>query len=426
MEWTVTSTQSDEAFDDYVRELVSSTPPALPPNDQKFGHVETHWHQVRPGVAFIASNPDTGTFDDRIVAEAWVLAQLEPHGFKRAVWNLDSFEKTATWDDVQAKARRLIQSGNVQLIRNGWNKIIGQVQGDHGNYKTEISRDDPNSRSISGSTCQCDWGQFQNLPRTRIWKRFQDRPCAHILATYWQALGTPLDEDRAPGNFGQPGQMALPGMGGPMSAPSTMPMMKQNPYQQGWWDQPGESPAMPPGGPQNGLGGPTGPPQGQQAPIAPSPEQALPQFPMDPSMQPTTQQPQPASIPGGNPGPTPTNPIQYPGGTFSHTCASRRISVDQPFQNGDRVQLLNDDYGTLEGRSPEHGAGQPCPLKAGQVGEVLGTHPSTGMVNVLYMGKPWDNNGPMEPYGASAWHFPSDLKLRNDIRAPGPAIRRKY
>lgn len=416
MEWEITSTQNDEAwFDDYVHEIVSSTPPALPDNDQTFGHVETHWHQVRAGVAYVASNPDTGTTDDRRLAEAWVVAQLAPHGFKRALWDFDRLEKTATWGDIQAKARRLIQSGNVMLLRNGWNTVIGQVQGDHGNYRTEISRDDPSSRQISGSNCQCDWGQFQNLPRTRQWKRFQDRPCAHILATYWQSLASPLDEDRAPGNFGQPGQMAFPGMGGPMQAPGSMPLMQNAPLSPAGGPDGGYA-GIPPAGPQGGSEGPSG----GQMPLAPSPEDALPQFPMDPSMMPPTPQPNPASIPGGNPGPTPTNPIQYPGGTFS----SVRTAVEQPFQNGDRVQLLNEDYGTLEGRSEAHGAGQQTPLPKGLIGEVLGTHPSTGMVNVLYMGSPWNQNGPMEPYGASAWHFPSDIKLRNDVRAPGPAIRR--
>ncbi len=90
------------------------------------------------------------------------------------------------------------------------------------------------------------------------------------------------------------------------------------------------------------------------------------------------------------------------------------------YQNGDRVELLNDDKGTYVGRSEQHGAGQEAPIPQGQIGEVLGTHPSTGMVNVLYMNTPEVNtNGPLEPFGVSAWHFPSFLKLRNDIRAPG-------
>lgn len=428
MDWEITATQNDEAwFDDYVREIVSSTPPALPPNDQKFGHVETHWHQIRPGVAFITSNPKTGSLDDQRMAEAWVLAQLQAHGFKRAEWSLYPEQRTATWDDVQAKARRLVQSGNVKILKNGWDQIIGEVQGDHGLYNTFIKRQDPSSQKVTGSSCDCDWGEFQNLPRTRMWQRFQDRPCSHILATYWQSQATPLDEDRAPGNFGQPGQMAFPGMGGPMSAPSSMPLMQNSPYAppSAWFNDPaGGYAGMMPGGPQNGSGG-LSDPSGAQMPLAPSPEDVLPQFPMDPSLQPPTQQPNPASIPGGNPGPTPTNPVQYPGGTFS----SVRTAVDQQFQNGDRVQLLNDDLldypsGELVGRSPEHGAGQPYALKKNMIGEVLGTHPQTGMVNVLWMGPQFADRGPMEPYGAQGWHWPSDIKLRPDVRAPGPNVPR--
>jgi hypothetical protein len=96
----------------------------------------------------------------------------------------------------------------------------------------------------------------------------------------------------------------------------------------------------------------------------------------------------------------------------------------QTYQNGDRVELLNSDFGTLVGRSEAHGAGQQTPIAKGQIGEVLGTHPSTGMVNVLYAGKPFAGNGEMMPWGATMWHLPSEIKLRNDVRAPGPNVPR--
>jgi hypothetical protein len=133
-------------------------------------------------------------------------------------------------------------------------------------------------------------------------------------------------------------------------------------------------------------------------------------------------------MPGGKEQ-SPLNPTQYPqgpGGTFSSYQPVRmRHMASQTYRNGDRVQLQNDDWGTLVGRSEEAGAGQQAKVPKGQVGEVLGTHPSTGMVNVLYMNTPQVNrNGPMEPYGVAAWHFPSDLQLKNEIRAPGYNVPR--
>jgi hypothetical protein len=100
-------------------------------------------------------------------------------------------------------------------------------------------------------------------------------------------------------------------------------------------------------------------------------------------------------------------------------------NTNPTYKNGDIVQLRYPDTGTLVGRSEEHGAGQDFDLSPGMLGEVLGTHPSTGMHNVLWMGKPFDNNKEFEPYGAVGWHFPTYLIPRPDVKKPGPAIRRR-
>lgn len=410
--WTVTHTQ-DEAT--WLCDVIAHELPPLPSHDQRIAHVETHWHQVAPGTAFVVANPDHGTPDDRRLAEAMVMEQLQPHGFKRATYTLrPDLTKESTWGDIQDKAKRLIQSGNVTILRNGYNSVIGQVQGDHGNYKTEIARQDPNSQAITGSHCPCDWGQFQNLPRTRQWKRFQNRPCAHILATYWQAAATPIDEERAPGDTGL-GQMGLPGMGGPMQAPSGMGIMQKSPTPNpnAWFMQPGAPPNafnqnMPQGGPEQMT--------------APAPEDVLPQFPMDPSAMP---QVNPSSIPGGRPGPTPTDPIQYPGGTFSSYRPARLLHMaDQQYQNGQLVRTLQEDQGTMVGR-PESGmAGEPVTIPRGAVCEVLGTDPTTAMVNILWMGKSFDQMSYFQPFGATAWYWPSQVTPASDITPPGPAVRR--
>lgn len=409
-DWTPVEVQ-DEAtyFDDHVLAIISSESKPLPPSEQEYGDVVVEWQDVGHRSAFIRSVG--GTPDDRTLVETVVMEQLKPFGYRRASWEIEEvMRKTADWNDVMAKAKRLIQSGSVRILRNGYNKIVAQVKGDHGTYQPEISRDDPSSRAISGSNCGCNWGEFQNTPRTRQWKQYQDRCCSHILAAYWQSQSTPLDEDVDPSG-GTPGQQSLftgtPGGTGPSNQMGIMQQM-QAPQQQAAPISQGDQMQM-------GLG------QGS------APADILPQFPM-------ANQPQanPASIPGLK-GPTPTDPINMPagpGGAFSSVQwrfadAGGVDDTDAPiYNNGDLVRLRYPDTGTLVGRSEAHGAGQSFNLAPGMVGEVLGVHPTTGMVNVLYMGKPFDTNGELMPFGATAWHFPSYLAPSTN-RRPGPAIRRR-
>jgi hypothetical protein len=128
------------------------------------------------------------------------------------------------------------------------------------------------------------------------------------------------------------------------------------------------------------------------------------------------------------------NPIQYPGGTFSswnfdgHNTSANISVVSAPPKNpvnGDMVSAKYDDWGTWQGRSEEHGAGSNAKVPAGSVGEVLGTDPTTGMVNVLFTGKQSEQKGEMEPWGITAYFFPSELHARPDVRKPGPAVRRR-
>lgn len=439
MAWTILGSQDEASFfDDHVRAIIAQERDPLPPREQRIGHVLTRWDRVGANSAFIRAVG--GTVDDRVLARAVIAAQLAAHGYREASYDFDAFHKTADWDDVMAKAKRLIQSGAVKLLRNGYQNVVGYVKGDHGEYQPEIFRQDPNSRSITGSDCQCDWGEFQNQPRTRQWKKFQDRPCSHILALYWTSLATPLDEDTMPG-----GGAGGAGAGG---TPTFPPGTEGFPGEQG---QPGQQQAllqMEPtdvGGGQTptfrlgpmaprGLVGPDqmsllspgagAPQESAQVVPGPTPRDVLPQFPMEGLAQ---GQINPASIPGAR-GPSPTNPTNFPagpGGAFSSVRRGDEAFTGQlPLQNGDLVQLRYDDTGTLVGRSEAHGAGKETPIKAGQVGEVRGTDPRTGMVEVLYMGSPWDQNSYLEPYGATAWHFPSYLIPRPDMRKPGPAIRR--
>jgi hypothetical protein len=431
MPFEIVSTADESSFlDDQISEILSSDNVPLPPFDQRVGHVDVRWEDVGSQRAWLQTRG--GTPEDQLLARSVVGAQLASCGFREATrdWGM---EKTADWSAIQAKAKRLMQSGAVQVLRNGYENIVAQVQGDHGTYQSEIFRQDPTSRAISGSDCECGWGEFQNQPRTRQWKKFQDRPCAHILAAFWQAQSMPLDEDANPANpqGGQPGPQTF----GPDATQGFDPAQRSF----------GPNDASPFGPPS---GSPPGPDPGAQgggeAPPGPSPADVLPQYPMAQMPQPPPQNM--TSIPGATP-PTPTNPVQYPagpGGTFSSVQnpwdvwhmsglddstdaspnADTPTSPNPVYRNGDLVQLRYPDTGTLVGRSEEHGAGQPTDLQPGMVGEVLGTHPTTGMHNVLWAGKAFSQNKEFEPWGSVGWHFPSYLLPRPDMKKPGPAIRR--
>lgn len=129
---------------------------------------------------------------------------VDPH---EAGWRLAGAEDSPEhrdpggWPGIMEKAQRLRDNGQVQITNNLSNHVTGVVQGDHGTYNTEIWRDDPNSGSISLWNCDCPWSGF-SWGRTRQWKKYEGRPCAHTLALYWTSLGTPVDDEN---------QMTIPG-----------------------------------------------------------------------------------------------------------------------------------------------------------------------------------------------------------------------
>lgn len=138
-------------------------------------------------------------------------------------------KKTAAWADVAAKAKKLKDSGKVRLVRNGYNTIVAEVEGDTGKYQVEIDRLDPKSRAITGWTCQCDWAQYA-FGRTRKWKKYEGRLCSHAMAAFWQSQASPLDDERPLPNAIAPNvapvnpQSPAPGLTTlPMPLPESMP-----------------------------------------------------------------------------------------------------------------------------------------------------------------------------------------------------------
>lgn len=393
MTWNIAKISTEKEWTrDYVKSVLAS--PCMPARVQSIGSVEVVWNELDPGVAFVHSSG--GTTDDRYLAEQIVTSKLVANGYERALFSFDPEHKTSDWNDIQEKAKRLIDSGNVTILRNGYNNIVAHVIGDHGEYQCEIGRDDPESRAITTWQCDCPWDQYA-WQRTRKWKKYEGRPCAHVLATFWQSQSTPLDPDAF-------GEAIPPGQAGPMVPGEQMAL----PFQQ-------QGPVTPPGPP--GAATPAPPP-------APSSPGVLPPFPGE-QMQmvpPGQLQPGQPGITVSQPGarqPTPFNPLQNPS-TYSKAWSFE--SAD--FNNSDMVRLEEEEYGVAEGKSEAHGAGQYKAIPKGSIGEVLGQDPTTGWVDVMFVG-PQANAGPMEPYHIRAWIEPSNLTPMPGIKKPGPAIRRR-
>ena len=261
---------------------------------------------------------------------------------------LAAMQHEGAWTDVAAKAKRLVQSGQVTVLRNAPTHVMAHVIGDHGEYDCEISRHDPASSVIEQWNCECPWAQYA-FDRTRKWKHLEGRVCSHVLAAYWKARSTPLDTEEV-----APGQGAAPGQRGP--TPDQLKLWqegeKEPPRDVTRW-QPGEpppeeaaepteapqplptQPAQPPIPPPPPPAAPPAPVPGTtplvtgpqpQTPVVPPPSPVSQPAPQLQQLQlfditrPIGQQPYPqapaVSVPGKTP-PTPGNPVQFPG-TFSH------------------------------------------------------------------------------------------------------------
>lgn len=423
--------------------------PSVPASVQHIGSTEVGWWEGKPGEAIVMAQG--GSPEDRWMGEQIVTAQLERVGYKRALFTFDAEHKTAGWPDIMEKAKRLIQSNQVTLLRNGYNNIVAHVVGDHGEYNCEIGREDPESRTITQWQCECPWDQYA-WQRTRKWKKYEGRPCAHVMAAYWKALATPLDdynpEEHGPMGTGQkqgePAPPASGGMGGGSQTPAGPPLSK-----------PGEP--VPTGGsfgPDEALG--------TSAPMAPPGQSGI--LPTPPVQQLSEMQPPiPGATPGGMPAnpaitsvpgakmPSPFNPIQFPGGTYSSApteppnyregtdeknCAGCKMNDNglcwgygnKPIKLSDvcdswesektskvsteeapmRARLKVEGYGIAEGKSEAHGAGQYRAIPAGTIGEVLGEDPTTGWIEVLF---PLHESSYLEPYHVRMFCEPGEVEF---------------
>lgn len=229
----------------------------------------------------------------------------------------------AGWSDIMEDAQQLRQESGVQITHNGAQHVEGIVQSQSSpgtTYATSFERQDPNSQAITQWTCTCPWGEV-SWGRTRQWKKYEGRPCKHLLALYWQSLATPLDENQpeaqGQGQLFNPQQLAQPGPA-PL-VPGAGPTPAQVPN------------AAPPGTPQAVM---PLPPTGVQAPPPPPAQSQI------------------------------TKPGQ--GGTVSipGTLSKVRVVESTLFENG----------GTVRNRVPMYGTtrdGYTMLVPAGQRGTVL-------------------------------------------------------
>jgi 8-oxo-dGTP pyrophosphatase MutT (NUDIX family) len=101
-----------------------------------------------------------------------------------------SLQVEAAWKDVQAKARRLRSEGKVkitQLPTTTRPYLLGEVEGDHGVYVTQIVR--LGKQSVKW-WCDCTWGTYSQTGRNRkdraAGSPYKTRRCSHLLATEYE------------------------------------------------------------------------------------------------------------------------------------------------------------------------------------------------------------------------------------------------
>jgi len=114
-----------------------------------------------------------------------------------------SFEFTAQWVDVRAKAKRIRTSGGVNVISvvgalSDGRVVSARVQGDSGVYDTEIAAE-PGKNNVAMWSCSCPWATY-SWGRSGRWKKYEGRMCAHALALSYEVqargmFGKQISED---------------------------------------------------------------------------------------------------------------------------------------------------------------------------------------------------------------------------------------
>jgi 8-oxo-dGTP pyrophosphatase MutT (NUDIX family) len=95
------------------------------------------------------------------------------------------FHITASWADVQRKAKRIRSEGGVTIVIASNDGIGGTVQGDHGTYEALLVYR-PGTKKVADWTCGCKWAAYA-FERSPGFQRFEGRKCSHALALQFEA-----------------------------------------------------------------------------------------------------------------------------------------------------------------------------------------------------------------------------------------------
>lgn len=130
---------------------------------------------------------DSGSENENYRHSSWKLAEQSP----------EESQGLRGWPKIMAKAQRLRNEGRVLIQTNTQQYVAGQVEGDHDLYNPQLWRENAENQKISAWQCTCPWFQYA-FGRTRKWKKYEGRPCAHLLALYWEGLTQPFTDEIAP------------------------------------------------------------------------------------------------------------------------------------------------------------------------------------------------------------------------------------
>lgn len=96
-----------------------------------------------------------------------------------------SFHFTASWSDVQKKAKRIRSEGGVRILAVAPGSLTAEVKGDTAVYQTTLVRQAGRS-AVDMWECGCKWASYA-WGRSGRWKRYEGRMCSHALALTYEA-----------------------------------------------------------------------------------------------------------------------------------------------------------------------------------------------------------------------------------------------
>lgn len=92
---------------------------------------------------------------------------------------------TASWMDVQEKARRIRKENHVKIVAANRMSVVAEVQGDTNVYETQLNYL-PGTKKVADWACGCKWASY-SWGRSPRFRRFEGRLCSHALATQYEA-----------------------------------------------------------------------------------------------------------------------------------------------------------------------------------------------------------------------------------------------